>query len=124
MPVSAAFLLLGRLPVKTETVAEADAVTTGCPVVSNPASMRSMNRPASLVVGSREGNRRVDHRDAPSFGQHRQHSHGLICSQPRTFGMIILNAPEGGPKTRATAAERRSHGRANAPMMRAGGGSK
>jgi hypothetical protein len=45
-------------------------------------------------------------------------------SQPRTFGMIILNAPEGGPKTRVTAAERRSHGRANAPMMRAGGGSK
>jgi hypothetical protein len=35
--------------------------------------------------------RRVDDRDALAVGQHRQHSRGLIGSQPRTFGMMILS---------------------------------
>ena len=35
--------------------------------------------------------RRVDHGDALAVGQHRQHSRGLIGSQPGTFGMMILN---------------------------------
>ena len=35
--------------------------------------------------------RSVDHRDALAVGQHRQHSRGLMGSQLRTFGIMILN---------------------------------
>jgi hypothetical protein len=46
--------------------------------------------PAGAPRLARPG-RSVDHRDAVAVGQHRQHSCGLIGSQLRTFGMMILN---------------------------------
>jgi hypothetical protein len=59
--------------------------------------------------------RRVDHRDALAVGQRRQHSRGLIGSQPRTFGMMTLNlarvrpACPGAAPARSRVLARRRH---------------